>query len=130
MGCAGSVLTKAGMRAAVGCVGGRYGCSYRLDQVLAVGLVTAGVLLVTAGTVHDNGGRAAAAAATVGLDSWRQLEAWIGIAMLVGAMFVSGYLGAVQETVFSEYGKLSDEAVFYLVRAAYPSPGVCTARHG
>jgi len=82
-----------------------------------VGLVTAGVLLVTAGTMHDKGGQAAAAG-VVAADDWHQLDAWIGIAMLVAAMFVSGYLGAVQETVFNEYGKHSDEAVFYLVRGS------------
>jgi hypothetical protein len=50
-----------------------------------------------------------------------QASTWepvVGLAILMTSLLLAGFLGALQETVFRTYGKLTDEAVFYSVRAS------------
>jgi solute carrier family 35 (UDP-xylose/UDP-N-acetylglucosamine transporter), member B4 len=80
------------------------GNTYSIGQVASVLVVTAGVILsaLSRPSASDSGPA-------------DPTEYLIGITMLVASLFLSGWLGMMQEQTYAKYGPHWKEGVFYTV---------------
>jgi hypothetical protein len=92
------------------------GKRYAPAQVGAVLLVSAGVVLAALARPNAPAPAAAATAAAAGPPTQYAL----GITMLVASLFLSGWLGMLQEQTYELYGPHWREGMFYTVRARGP----------
>ncbi|KAF8575202.1 UAA transporter [Ramaria rubella] len=80
------------------------GKTYSAPQIMAVILVTSGVILAT------SSGPASSSQSIATDDLWQYST---GIAMLILASLLTGYYGTLQERTYSQYGPHWKEGVFY-----------------
>jgi UDP-xylose/UDP-N-acetylglucosamine transporter B4 len=82
---------------------------------IAVVLVSVGVALATLSRRAPLRNRRSPASTTFDKEaSWLYV---VGVLFLLVSIFLSGALGALQETIFTKYGPHWEESVFYSVRA-------------
>jgi len=89
---------------------------YTLEKYISVGMITAGIIICT---LYSSGGSATKTCTDCDLhaeqkDAEEHFFWWlIGIALLTGALLLSARMGIYQESIYKQYGKYPEEALYY-----------------
>ena len=87
--------------------------TYSLTKYVSVLMVTAGIIIFTLASYYtlETGN------SDVNHDQEDQLYRWfMGVGAILSTLFISSYMGVLQESFYKSHGKQHDEMFFYLVR--------------